>query len=384
MSQVAIREDKTSIQSVAFGRSEAGSGLAPQNLGDIVRFAEVMARADIAIPKHLRDNPGACLAVCMQAFNWQMDPFAVAQKSYKVGDQMAYEAQLIAAVINTRAGLKRRPQIEYKGAGGDRQCMVTFEAADGSVHLYESPRFSAITTKNSPLWKSDPDQQLGYYSIRAGARRHFPEVILGVYDRDELEGARDVTPAEPRPSLSSRLAAQAPIEPASKREGFDHSSAAPAAETRQQPATATVDTNEAAGTAPDRQEAPGDSRPASEPSEDDVGETEAIDPDAPAGQHEDAITPAPERLVSYTRDMMAIAGGDGDAGLKKDRLGKAHMRWRDDIAKLEPDEQERAKSVLLSAQMVAKGEADHADAVSFFAEVMSVEPAMLMGDGNAL
>lgn len=157
----------------------------------------------------------------------------------------------------------------------------------------------------------------------------------------------------------------------------------PKPEGRQQPATATVDTNEAAGTALDRQEAPGDRRPASQPSEDDVGNTDAIDPDAPAGQHEDAITPAPERLVSYTRDMMAIAGGDGDAGLKKDRLGKAHARWRDDIAKLAPDEQERAKSILLSAQMVAKGEADHADAVSFFADVLGCEVDKLMGTDDA-
>lgn len=151
--------------------------------------------------------------------------------------------------------------------------------------------------------------------------------------------------------------------------------------------TSEPDTNEAAGTVPDRQEAPGDNSPASEPSQEDTGtplhtmlsalRTDEIDPDAPAGQHEDAITPAPERLVSYARDMMAIAGGDGDAGLKKDRLGKAHARWRDDIAKLAPEEQERAKSVLLSAQMVAKGEADHADAVAFFADVMGVETAML-------
>lgn len=153
----------------------------------------------------------------------------------------------------------------------------------------------------------------------------------------------------------------------------------PKPDARQQPATAEPDTNEAAGTAPDRQEAPGDTSPASELSQEDGAE---VDPDAPAGQHEDAITPAPERLVSYARDMMAIAGGDGDAGLKKDRLGKAHTRWRDDIAKLAPEEQERAKSILVSAQMVAKGEADHADAVAFFADVMGVEPGRLTENGN--
>lgn len=151
----------------------------------------------------------------------------------------------------------------------------------------------------------------------------------------------------------------------------------PKQEARQQPATAPVDTNEAAGTSPDRQEAPGNTSPASEPSEDDVGNTDAIDPDAPAGQHEDAITPAPERLVSYARDMMAIAGGDGDAGLKKDRLGKAHMRWRDDLTKLPESDQARAAAVFKSAQAVVRGDADHDIAVQFFADQLGVDPATL-------
>jgi hypothetical protein len=364
MSAVAIREEKTSIQSVAFGRSESGSGLAPQNLGDIVRFAEVMSRADIAIPKHLRENPGACLAVCMQAFNWQMDPFAVAQKSYKVGDQMAYEAQLIAAVINTRAGLKRRPQIEYRGTGGTRQCIVTFEADDGSTHLYESPQFSAITTKNSPLWKSDPDQQLGYYSIRAGARRHFPEVILGVYDRDELEAVKDVTPA--RPSLSDRLAAaKSPVEPAGKREGFDAGNIEVSREASPEATTPASATNEADGTLPTGTEAREDDLPSSEASDGDEASDEI-----------DVVT-APGKLVDYARAMLTIAGSDASTAIKLDRLAKGQPVWRSDIDKLSPADQDRAKSVFKSAQLVSKGDADLGPATAFFAEMLGVDPAQL-------
>ncbi|WP_208734721.1 recombinase RecT, partial [Corallococcus praedator] len=60
---------------------------------------------------------------------------------------------------------------------------------------------SQITIKNSPLWKTDPDQQLAYYSGRSWVRRYKPEMLLGIYDVDEMEGvrvgpeaARDVTP----------------------------------------------------------------------------------------------------------------------------------------------------------------------------------------------
>lgn len=204
----ALVEQKTSVNSIAMAQSTGGTKMAPQNLGEVVRFAEVMARADIAIPKHLQDNPGACLAVTMQAMQWEMSPFAVAQKSYLVNGIIAYEAQLISAVINTRAGLSKRPSLTFSGEGAMRRCSVVGEFADGSVHQYESPPIGSISPKNSPLWKTDPDQQLGYYSIRAFGRRHCPEVILGVYDRDEVEAPiRDVGPKAAVSSISERLAA---------------------------------------------------------------------------------------------------------------------------------------------------------------------------------
>ncbi|WP_139251581.1 recombinase RecT [Kaistia soli] len=182
--------------------------LLPQTFGDVVAFADLMSRSQHAIPKHLRGNPGACMAVTMQALRWEMDPFAVAAKAYSVNDMIAYEAQLIAAVVYTRAPIKRRPDYAFSGAGADLVCTVTCEMLDGSVKVYVSPREGDIKTKNSPLWKTDPQQQLGYYSIRSWARRYTPEVLLGVYAPDELEEyradrARDVTPS----NMAERLAA---------------------------------------------------------------------------------------------------------------------------------------------------------------------------------
>jgi hypothetical protein len=42
-------------------------------------------------------------------------------------------------------------------------------------------------------WPSNPDQQLFYYSSRAMCRRHFPDVLLGVYTMDE---AQDMQPRQ--------------------------------------------------------------------------------------------------------------------------------------------------------------------------------------------
>lgn len=201
---------KQSYRDVPIASHGGGGMLMPQTFGEVVSFSEIMARSQHAIPKHLRDVPGACLAVAMQAMRWEMDPFAVASKSYNVKDIIAYEAQLIAAVVHTRAPLKTRPDYKYTGEGADRRCTVSAAFDDGVTRSYESPRIGDIAVKNSPLWKADPDQQLGYYSIRAFARRYCPEVILGVYTPEEAEtfrgpdNARDVTPKQ---TLADRLAA---------------------------------------------------------------------------------------------------------------------------------------------------------------------------------
>jgi hypothetical protein len=189
--------------------SDAAGGLAFANLSEVMEFAKLMAVGGIAVPKHLRGNPGACIAIVVQAIEWRLSPFAVANKSYSVNDRLAYEAQLVQAVILQRAPIRGRIRVEFTSEGERRVCRVFAElAATGEVVDYVSPPFGRITPKNSPLWKSDPDQQQFYYSVRALCRRHFPDVLLGVYAKDELEdapvGEIEVMPPR-KTSLADRL-----------------------------------------------------------------------------------------------------------------------------------------------------------------------------------
>lgn len=180
------RIDKEQTQTMGVSTSGA---LDFTSASQFMEFAKMMALANVALPKHLRDNPGACLAVAMQASEWKMSPFQVANKSYSVNDRLAYEAQLINAVILRRAPISSRFRITYEGEGPQRRCTVAVTLTDGEDVEYTSPAIGNIPTKNSPLWKSDPDQQLFYFSSRSLCRRHFPDVLLGVYTKDEIEDA---------------------------------------------------------------------------------------------------------------------------------------------------------------------------------------------------
>lgn len=180
--------DNAALRERAGAVSIHGGTMAPKNLAEVMEFGQLMAKAGPMVGKAFRGNPGACVAITMQSMQWGMSPFAVSQKAYVTNDNIAYEAQLVTAVINAHAPVKERPQYEYRGdAGKSRQCIITATLkGDSKPSIYTSPEVSKITTKNSPLWKTDEDQQLGYYSIRAWARKYCPEIIMGVYTVDEM------------------------------------------------------------------------------------------------------------------------------------------------------------------------------------------------------
>jgi hypothetical protein len=80
--------------------------------------------------------------------------------------------------------------------------------------------------KNSPLWKGDVDQQLFYYSVRAFARRHFPDVMMGIYTVDELIDAgaipsSNTTVSEPAPRGVKALMGRITGKPVSEGQTFE-------------------------------------------------------------------------------------------------------------------------------------------------------------------
>lgn len=344
MNQELTTRPEAKMTAVGISTGSGGSKIAPQNLGEVVRFAEVMSRADIALPKHLRGNAGACMAVALQALEWEMSPFAVASKSYAVNGVIAYEAQLIAAVVNTRSGIKGRLKYEYSGEGDLLQCTVT-GTLEGEDYAYTSPPMRDITPKNSPLWKTDPRQQLGYYSARSWARRYTPEVILGAYDRDEAEqfrgpdNAKDVTPLAQRLEQARTATQDSPDE----REGFNADYVARETETRVSEAEFEEAESEAANDAL----AEGDGAPSPQ------------------------TTPSPSPLIECCRKLLGIAVDPLFETVQQRRtaLEKAKDEWK---AILPEDDHRTLKSIVASADAVIKGDTSYESALVFFSEVLGV------------
>lgn len=170
------------------------------NFSRAVKFAEMMATAAVAVPQHLRGKTGDCMAIVMQSAQWKMNPFAVAQKTHFVNGSIGYEAQLVNAVVQESGAIVGRFHYEYSGDGVNLACRVgAVIRGEREITWGEWLRLADVAVKNSPLWKTNPKQQLGYLQVKNWARLYTPGAILGVYTPDELEtppAERDMGPAE--------------------------------------------------------------------------------------------------------------------------------------------------------------------------------------------
>jgi hypothetical protein len=169
--------------------SFASAGLVPSNMAEAMRLAEMMATARL-VPTGLQKSPADCLMVIQQAIRWEMDPFAVAQECSVIQGKLMHSGKLVAAVINARGGLVDRLSYAYEGEGDDRTIKVSGRLRGEAQPRDVTVRLGDAKTTNR-VWQTQPDQQLMYHGARVWARRHTPELMLGVNSPEEFEPRHD-------------------------------------------------------------------------------------------------------------------------------------------------------------------------------------------------
>lgn len=214
----------TQTENTAMATSSASSYallMDPGSLERLERIADLMASGRATVPQHLRSK-GDCFAIVLQSMQWGMNPIAVAQKTHLINNTLGYEAQLVAAVINTSGVVTGRFHFEWFGPwekiigkfkevesktkkddnGNPKKFIVpAWNQADeqglgikvsATIRGEREPReltllMTQARTRNSTLWTEDPKQQIAYLAQKRWARLYTPDVILGVYTADELQ-----------------------------------------------------------------------------------------------------------------------------------------------------------------------------------------------------
>lgn len=165
------------------------------------RIAKLMASASL-IPEHLKltgsgqnkrqlepDQIAAnCFMIVNQALRWGFDPFAVAPETYVVGGKLAYQGKLVMAAINSLAGLEERLSFAFTGKAGNPDFTITVSGRFKGESEARTVTVSVAQARtDNQMWTKDPEQKLVYTGSIKWARRHCPEVVMGIMLEDELD-----------------------------------------------------------------------------------------------------------------------------------------------------------------------------------------------------
>jgi len=198
---------------VATKSSSHQAALLPSSLSGAMELAKMMSESAL-VPQALQKKPADCLLVIEQSMRWGMSPFAVAQCASVIHGKLMYEGKLVAAVVNAHGLLQQRLNYTYEGEGDNRVVKVA-----GLLKGETEPRVVPVALKDvrttNEHWKKQPDQQLAYAGARIWARRHMPELMLGVYTpEEEIEDSR--------PSIESAVPIAAVSAPSETQDRSPH------------------------------------------------------------------------------------------------------------------------------------------------------------------
>ena len=173
-------------------QSTGASALVPRDMREAMELAKMMASTGF-LARELQ-NPGGAMFVMEQAMRWSMSPFAVAMETAFIQGRPMFSGKIVAAAVVSSGAITGRLAYAYEGQGDNRTITVSGTVRGEAEPRTVTVRLADAKTANK-VWTSQPDQQLAYHGARVWARRHTPEVMLGVYSEEEFEPPTPMPPA---------------------------------------------------------------------------------------------------------------------------------------------------------------------------------------------
>lgn len=381
MSQIATRTDAPKPTLRAGG---AIAGIIPQSIEEAYRLSDAIHQAGMA-PFGL-DTPQKVMIAMMTGLELEMPPMQAVQSIAVINNRPCMWGDALIGVVRKSPlclyvrewidgdGDARIARCETKRKGEEHPVVRSFSVDDAKrAKLWSTDAMVTKRAKGGGTYEKENDSPWYRYpqrmlQMRARAwclRDTYADVLKGMQVREEVEDYQHEPPApvelRREPSRFAARLTSEPQVPSEAREGFRQDHIDTELGARQEPVEEIGDAVVGAS-AEEEQDATGE-----------------VDPDAPASDYEapfDAQTA--DKLTRYARDVLTQAVSDGDAGLRKDRIGKAHTRWRSEFDTLPTEAADVAKRALSAAQSIVKGDTDLEAATNFLADEIGVEAAALM------
>jgi len=190
-----------------------------QNLLDTARFNQLWCIADVyakskIVPDHFKGDPASVFVVLEMALRVGAHPFQALQNCYVIHGRPAWEGKFIIALINTSGLLDGVLDWKHNGKQGDDGGWICFATLKGGKKIQKELTWKEVKAegwlgKQGSKWASMPEMMFAYRSAAQLARKYFPQVLLGMYSRDEVED--DMAPGAPRVLVEVTPPTQGPV-----------------------------------------------------------------------------------------------------------------------------------------------------------------------------
>jgi hypothetical protein len=180
----------------------------PAALGHLWRIATGYSRSQL-VPDAFKRKPDDCFIACQLALRLNVDPFMLMQNMYVVCGRPGFEAKLAVALLNASGKIKGTLKTTFVGKKGtdDYGCFAwAIDADTGEKVTGPTVDWKTVTeegwNKDKPLrdgkgvqkskWNTMPDLMFVYRAASFFIKANYPEVLMGMQTREELEDSQPV------------------------------------------------------------------------------------------------------------------------------------------------------------------------------------------------
>ncbi len=171
----------------------------PKNLAGLWRLGQMFAQSGL-IPDHYKGNVANCAIGCQMALRCNVDILTFLQSSYIVHGKPGIESKLAIAMLNASGKIKGRIRFKLEGEGKNRSCTATVIDTDSAEPVSQKVDWAMVeaegwASKAGSKWKTMPDLMFQYRAAMFLIRVSYPDVLMGMQSREELEDIEPVADA---------------------------------------------------------------------------------------------------------------------------------------------------------------------------------------------
>jgi hypothetical protein len=170
--------------------SKNNSLISPADFDHVWRISEVFANSDL-VPEHFKGKPYNVFLALQMAQRLDIDAMLAIQNIHIIKGRPALSSQMLIGLINA-SGLidgvisftsngKPPPDLSVTASAKLKGCEQVISAT------FAYSQAMAMGTTNNVPWKTAPELMCRYRAASHLARTHFPQLSLGLGNKEELE-----------------------------------------------------------------------------------------------------------------------------------------------------------------------------------------------------